>query len=244
MGAHMRDRKCPCGVILFVLKPNPRGLECVISPTNHITGNWTNSKNEPFQVSLEGWGARMLNRKLRNIRPSGAFSSEVTSSYVMWPEGFPWKGGVRPCATGSCTISDQTSPVLRNQDSEDMDVFFPDHSTFHLGDVYLDVTKDGVTLKNGKRTVYFPVIRWISLRYVLDDIYEAVHFLEYNRCALLLKHLGGRESILVCRILVQWQRTRRNNNRFWTIPEVEGRKSSITNSLTGPEYSSTLWIYT
>ena len=86
--------------------------------------------------------------------------------------------------------------MLRNQDSEDMDVFFPDHSTFHLGDVYLDVTKDGVTLKNGKRTVYFPVIRWISLRYVLDDIYEAVHFLEYNRCALLLKHLGGGESIL------------------------------------------------
>jgi hypothetical protein len=49
--------------------------------------------------------------------------------------------------------------VREDQDSENMDVFFPDHSTFHLGDVYLDVTKDGVTLKNGKRTVYFPVIR-------------------------------------------------------------------------------------
>ena len=24
MGAHMRDRKCSCGVILFVLKPNPK----------------------------------------------------------------------------------------------------------------------------------------------------------------------------------------------------------------------------
>jgi len=39
--------------------------------------------------------------------------------------------------------------------------------------------------------VYFPVIRWISLRYALDDIDEAVHFLEHNIYASLLKHLGG-----------------------------------------------------
>jgi len=82
--------------------------------------------------------------------------------------------------------------VLRNQESEDIDICFPDHSTFHLGgDVYLDVTKDGVTMKNGMRTIYFPVIRCISMRYALDDIDEAVHFLEHNRYASLLKHLGG-----------------------------------------------------
>ena len=42
-------------------------------------------------------GARMRNRKLRNIRPSRAFSPVVTS--VTWPRrGFPW---VRPSPTGS-----------------------------------------------------------------------------------------------------------------------------------------------
>ena len=80
-----------------------------------------------------------------------------------------------------------------------MDVCFPDHSTFHLGgDVYLqDVTKDGVTLKNGLRTVYFPVIRWMSMRYAFDDIDEAVHFLEHNRDASMLKHLGGNVYVRV-----------------------------------------------
>jgi hypothetical protein len=34
-------------------------------------------------------GERMHNRKLRNIRPSGAFSPEMTSSNVT-PYGFPW----------------------------------------------------------------------------------------------------------------------------------------------------------
>jgi hypothetical protein len=33
----------------------------------------------------------MRNRKLRNIRPSGAFSPEITSSNVTL-KGFPWKG--------------------------------------------------------------------------------------------------------------------------------------------------------
>ena len=43
----------------------------------------------PNEVPLEGWVARMRNRKLRNIRPSGAFSPEVTSVNVT-RRGFPW----------------------------------------------------------------------------------------------------------------------------------------------------------
>jgi len=62
------------------------------------------------RVPLEGWGARMRNRKLLNIRLSRAFSPEVTSSNVTWPPlGFPWKDRVRACANGSCVLSDQTS---------------------------------------------------------------------------------------------------------------------------------------
>ena len=41
------------------------------------------------QVTPKGFlwkGVRKRNRKLRNIRPSGAFSPEVT-----WPKGFPWE---------------------------------------------------------------------------------------------------------------------------------------------------------
>jgi hypothetical protein len=33
-------------------------------------------------VPLEGWSVRMRNQKLHNIRPSGVFSPEVTSSNV------------------------------------------------------------------------------------------------------------------------------------------------------------------
>ena len=36
-------------------------------------------------------GLRMRNRTLYNIRPSGAFTPEMTSSSVT-PKGFPWKG--------------------------------------------------------------------------------------------------------------------------------------------------------
>ena len=36
--------------------------------------------------------------------------SDVIKRHVT-PSGFPWKGMVRACATGSCAISDQTSPV-------------------------------------------------------------------------------------------------------------------------------------
>ena len=43
------------------------------------------TSRDPEGVPLEGWGAGMLNRKLHNIRPSGAFSPEVTSSNVTWP---------------------------------------------------------------------------------------------------------------------------------------------------------------
>ena len=82
--------------------------------------------------------------------------------------------------------------VLRSDDTEDMDICFPDQSTFHLGgNVYLEVTNNGVTLKKDMQTIYFPVVRWINLRYALDDLDEAVHFLEHNRYASFLKHLGG-----------------------------------------------------
>jgi hypothetical protein len=51
-------------------------------------------------------GVHMRNRKLHNIRPSGDFSLEVTSSNVTRRDSI---GRVRACATGSCAISDQTS---------------------------------------------------------------------------------------------------------------------------------------
>jgi hypothetical protein len=43
-----------------------------------------------------GRGVCMHNRKLHNIRPSGAFWPEMTS-----PVGFPWKIWERACGTGS-----------------------------------------------------------------------------------------------------------------------------------------------
>ena len=52
-------------------------------------------------VPLEGWGAPMRNRKLRNIRQRGLFTgSDVIKRHVI-QKGFPWKGGVCACATGS-----------------------------------------------------------------------------------------------------------------------------------------------
>jgi hypothetical protein len=52
------------------------------------------TSRDPFVVPLERWGVRMRNRKLRNIRPSGTFSPEVTSSNVRDPFGIPleWWG--------------------------------------------------------------------------------------------------------------------------------------------------------
>ena len=60
---------------------------------------------------------------------------------------------------------DDLVSLLRSPTSEDMDVCFPSHSTFHLGgDVYLEVTRDGLILKTENGSVHFPVIRWINLR--------------------------------------------------------------------------------
>ena len=82
--------------------------------------------------------------------------------------------------------------VLTDEETEDMEVCFPEHSRFHLGgDVYLKAEQDGITLAGQKGEIYFPLVRWVKLQYTMDDIDEAVHYLKHNRYASLDRHLGG-----------------------------------------------------
>ena len=82
--------------------------------------------------------------------------------------------------------------VLCDPEKEDMEVCFPEQSRFHLGGtVYLIVEEEGVTLKDGRIELFFPLVRWVQLQYFLDDIDEAVHYMSHNRYASLEKHLGG-----------------------------------------------------
>jgi hypothetical protein len=55
----------------------------------------TSPRSDPTSPDGGGRGVRMRNRKLHNIRPSGALWPEMTS-----PVGFPWKIWERACATG------------------------------------------------------------------------------------------------------------------------------------------------
>ena len=80
--------------------------------------------------------------------------------------------------------------VLTDTDKEDMEVCFPDYSSFHLGgEVYLRAEREEITLKQGAIEMRFPLIRWKQLEYVLDDIGEAVHCPSHNRYASLKKHI-------------------------------------------------------
>ena len=79
--------------------------------------------------------------------------------------------------------------MLTDPEKEDMEVCFPEHSSFHLGgEVYLRVEREEITLKQGAIEMCFPSIRWKMLETYLDDIDEAVHC---NRYASLKIHLGG-----------------------------------------------------
>jgi hypothetical protein len=52
------------------------------------------------------------NLPLRMTGSSMATGCDVTKSHVT-PKEFPWKGGVRTCTTGSCTLSAQVGPFHR-----------------------------------------------------------------------------------------------------------------------------------
>jgi hypothetical protein len=79
--------------------------------------------------------------------------------------------------------------VLTDPEKEDMEVCFPEHSSFHLGgEVYLRVEREEITLKQGAIEMCFPLIRWKMFETYLDDIDEAVHC---NKYASLKIHLGG-----------------------------------------------------
>ena len=81
--------------------------------------------------------------------------------------------------------------VLTDPEKEDMEVCFPDYSSFHLsGEVCLRAEREEITLKQGAIEMCFPLIRWMQLEYVLDDIDEAVHCLSHNRYASLKRHIG------------------------------------------------------
>lgn len=82
--------------------------------------------------------------------------------------------------------------VLKDPNTEDMEVCFPEHSRFHLGrDLYLIVEPTGITLKHNSMNVRFPLSRWKQFQYYLDDIDEAVHYISHNRYASFQRHLGG-----------------------------------------------------
>jgi hypothetical protein len=51
--------------------------------------------------------------------------------------------------------------VLTDPEKEDMEVYFPDYSRFHLvGEVYLRAKREEITLKQGAIEMCFPLIRW------------------------------------------------------------------------------------
>ena len=88
--------------------------------------------------------------------------------------------------------------VLSDPQREDMDVCFPEHSSFHLGeDVYLEVDKDVIVLKQGSTEVDFPLTRWKQLENYLDDVDEAIDLINNNRYAYVHEHLGGNLYITV-----------------------------------------------
>jgi hypothetical protein len=70
---------------------------------------------------------------------------------------------------------------LTNTDTEDMEMCFPEHSSFHLGgNLYLIAEQDGILLtdKNTMSDIYFPLVRWVQLQTTWGYIYDAVHYLE------------------------------------------------------------------
>ena len=88
--------------------------------------------------------------------------------------------------------------VLTDPQREDMEVCFPERSSFHLGeDVYLEVDKDVIVLKQGSTDVDFPLTRWKQLENYMDDVDEAIDLITNNRYAYVHEHLGGNIYVTV-----------------------------------------------
>jgi hypothetical protein len=89
---------------------------------------------------------------------------------------------------------DDLVKVLTNPDTEDMEMCFPEQSSFHLGgNLYLIAEQDGILLtdKNTMSDIYFPLVRWVQLQTTWGYIDDAVHYLEHNRYTSLDVHLGA-----------------------------------------------------
>jgi hypothetical protein len=68
----------------------------------------------------------------------------------------------------------ELASVLTDPEKEDMEVCFPEHSSFHLGDrIYLNVDRDHIELKRGMMVVEFPLIRWEMFEAYLKDVDKA-----------------------------------------------------------------------
>ena len=95
---------------------------------------------DPEGIPLEGWGARMSNRKLRDIRGGGATGSDVTGCSpdpkMMWLEMI-----VCACATDSCPFfyysSSTKCTIVHDRHGYRMSVTWPVNVIFHLCHVYM-----------------------------------------------------------------------------------------------------------
>jgi hypothetical protein len=88
--------------------------------------------------------------------------------------------------------------VLTDPEKEDMEVYFPDYSRFHLGgEVYLRAKREEITLKQGAIEMYFPLIRWKMFETYLEDVDEAVEQIRNNRYSSVIEYLGGNVYLTV-----------------------------------------------
>jgi hypothetical protein len=88
--------------------------------------------------------------------------------------------------------------VLTDPEKEDMEVCFPEYSSFHLVDrIYLKVDGDHIELKRGMMVVEFPLIRWKMFETYLEDVDEAVEQIRNNRYSSVIEHLGGNVYVTV-----------------------------------------------
>ena len=84
--------------------------KCTIVHVRHGYRMWRDrSSRDPFGVPLEGWGARMRNRKLHNFHPIGVYSSEVITFGVPF-EGWDARMRNRKLRNIRSNVTRRTSP--------------------------------------------------------------------------------------------------------------------------------------